>query len=214
MQSWKIVLHIAKLWPHIEFLALNSNDINTINESDDNTIFTNLYELSLQNNGLSSFEDINKLSNIYTLKSLDLESNGIEQIKFSDCPPSECLTNEFVNLEQINLKDNPISNHNETFNELDKLPALRTLLISTDQKIDFENLFSNAVARITKLQYINRVLVTETQRRGAQYDLWKSPCGLEWIQSQKNETEKLKFAKSCRAYEKIVESKSNILFTV
>lgn len=194
------------MWPHIVLLALNSNDIDTIEPCDCNSVFTTLRELSLQRNNLTSFKDISRLGDISTLQTLDLQGNGIQCVELAPCLPTECLTDVFANVEQINLSDNPIVDYNGAFNELDKLPALKCLLISNDAKMGFDDLFSYGVARISRLQKLNKIEINASQRRGAEYDLWKA-CGSEWIRAQLHETERQAFANSCRAYARIVESK-------
>lgn len=211
--SWANVLHVARMWPHIEQLALDSNGIDAIEQCDRDSVFTMLRELSLQANSLASFKDISRLGNIHTLQILDLQCNGIQHVELPACLPTECLADVFANVEQINLSDNPIVDHNRAFNELDKLPALKCLLVSNDATTGFDELFSSGVARITRLQKLNKMEIKAAQRRGAEYDLWKA-CGSEWIRAQLDETERLTFDYSCRAYARIIQSKYLVLLII
>lgn len=64
-------------------------------------------ELDLSSNYLNNFDEIVKLGNIKSLKSLFLMKNGIETIRLPYCDYDKKL-NIFVSLELININDNPI----------------------------------------------------------------------------------------------------------
>ena len=91
------------------------------------------------------------------------------------------------------------------FNELDKLKAFNNLSYKSRNKENFENFKSNAVGRITNLKVLNKIDVTEVCRRGAEYDLWKSSFGLEWLNATTDE-ERKEIAKKCRAYPRTIAS--------
>lgn len=90
------------------------------------------------------------------------------------------------------------------FNELDKLPVLNNLSISR-KGADFKDMFSDAASRISRLKTVNNILISDVDRRGAEYDLLKI-YGPKMAQT-KDESEKLHFFKECRSLSVIFKSK-------
>lgn len=89
------------------------------------------------------------------------------------------------------------------FNELDKLPILNNLSISR-KGADFKDMFSDAASRISRLKTLNNILITDVERRGAEYDLLKI-YGPKMVQA-KDDLEKLNLFKECRALSIIFKS--------
>lgn len=95
-----------------------------------------------------------------------------------------------------------------TFNELDKLPSLTHLSITVNDKIGFEETFNNAIGHISQLTVLNKKAINPAERRGAEYDVWKH-YSLEWVNSNNNSDKRTMLLKRCRAYPRLIESKSN-----
>lgn len=205
LDNWEDVKQTAELFPNIEMLGLQNNDISELTPVDCTTIFKNLKELHLHRTKLSNFSEILKLGNIKTLKSLFLMENNISEIVLPDCAPNEKLK-IFPNLEILNLYFNPLKDSVQLFNELDKLAVLKNLNKSPDTSTGFEEMFSLAVGLITGLEVLNKVELTSEQKRGAQIDIWKK-FATNWIQCEKNIFDRENFSRKIRAYEKLVESK-------
>lgn len=155
-------------------------------------------------NMLSNFAEILKLGNIQSLEVLLLMHNGLKRIHLPDCEPTQHL-DIFPNLLEINLKDNPIENEVETFNELDKLQHLSLVNQTPDPKSGFENMFSRAVGLISNLKSFNKNNVNPISRREAEYDIWKQ-YGWEYLLTSGSPTDRNKFMRKIRAYGRIVES--------
>ncbi|XP_059620086.1 tubulin-specific chaperone E [Phlebotomus argentipes] len=203
LNSFRDILHTARLFPWIESLSLQNNNITTLAIPNCDLVFKNLQNLDLHKNNLSSFEEILKLGHIQSLKVLLLMQNGLRRIHLPDCEPTDYL-DIFRNLLEINLRDNPIENESETFNELDKLQQLSVLNQSPDPKSGFENMFSRAVGLISNLKTLNKIEVNPGNRRDAEYDTWKQ-YGWEYLQTSGSPTDRNKFMRKIRAYGRIVE---------
>ncbi|XP_030375296.1 tubulin-specific chaperone E [Scaptodrosophila lebanonensis] len=202
--DWQTVMQTALLWPDIHSLSLQENALSQLVEVDCNRIFRQLRELDLHRTKVMDFDQVCKLGNIKTLRSLNLMENGIEELKLPDCEPHDKL-GIFVSLEQLNLLNNPIWNEAAAFNELDKLPQLRRLSKTPHLKSNFAEMFSKAVASISSLQNINRAKVSDEERRGAEYDIWKQ-YALDWLQAQQLGSDALReFYKKHRTYSLLVK---------
>ncbi|XP_017053356.1 tubulin-specific chaperone E isoform X2 [Drosophila ficusphila] len=202
--DWKDVMHTALLWPNILSLGLQENPFGQLAEVDRKKIFQQLQELDLHRTKIMDFDQVVKLGNLVTLRSLNLMENGIEEIKLPDCDPQEKI-NMFVSLEQLNLLHNPIWNEADAFNELDKLPQLSRLSKTPHLKSNFDEMASKAVASIAGLQFINKAEVTAEERRGAEYDLWKKHA-LDWMQATHQGSDSLReFCRKHRTYPLLVK---------
>lgn len=210
LDNWEDVKQTAELFPNIEMLGLQDNDISELTPVDCMTIFKNLKELHLHRTKLNNFSEILKLGNIKTLKSLFLMENNISEIILPDCDPKEKLK-IFPNLEILNLYFNPLKDSVQLFNELDKLASLKTLNKSPETSSGFEEMFSLAVGLITDLEVLNKVKLTSDQKRGAQIDTWKK-FATNWIQCEKDIFERQTFCRKVRAYEKLVESEFFVFY--
>uniref|UniRef100_A0A1L8E665 Tubulin-specific chaperone E n=1 Tax=Nyssomyia neivai TaxID=330878 RepID=A0A1L8E665_9DIPT len=177
LSSFEDILHTAQLFPWIESLSLQKNNISHLITPDCDVVFKNLQNLDLHMNNLGTFDEVLKLGHIESLRVLLLMKNGLQRIKLPDCEPTEYLE-IFVNLQEINIRDNPIENEMETFNELDKLQKLSVLNQTPDKKRGFENMFSGAVGLISNLRTLNKIDVNSGNRRDAEYDIWKLWMGV------------------------------------
>lgn len=165
-------------------------------------------ELDLHGTKIKDFGEVCKLGNIHTLVSLNLMNNEIEEIKLPNCEP-EAKLNIFMNLEQLNILHNPIWNEVGTFNELDKLPKLTRLSKTPHLKSNFEEMLTKAVAFIGGLEVVNKVRVTDEERRGAEYEIWKKYAN-EWMEMSSKSLASLNdFYKEHRSYSKLIKSKSH-----
>uniref|UniRef100_A0A6B2EHJ9 Tubulin-specific chaperone E n=1 Tax=Phlebotomus kandelakii TaxID=1109342 RepID=A0A6B2EHJ9_9DIPT len=203
LSSFKDILLTARLFPWIESLSLQNNNIRALVVADCDLVFKNLRNLDLHMNKLASFEEVLKLGHIQNLNVLLLMQNGLRRIQLPECEPTEYL-DIFRNLQEINLRGNPIENEIETFNELDKLQQLSVLNQTPDAKSGFENMFSRAVGLISNLKSLNKIDVNPGNRRDAEYDIWKE-YGWEYLQTSGSPTDRKRFMTKIRAYARIVE---------
>ncbi|EDW74593.1 uncharacterized protein Dwil_GK21325 [Drosophila willistoni] len=202
--DWQDVMQTALLWPDIISLGLQENSLSQLSVVNCESIFRQLQELDLHRTNLMDFDQVCKLGNIRTLRSLNLMENGIEEIKLPECDPQLKL-NIFMSLEQLNLLHNPIWNEADAFNELDKLPQLKRLSKTPHLKSNFDEMVSKAVASIANLQYINRAEVMPDERRGAEYDIWKK-YAVDWLQATQQGADALReFCRKHRTYPLLVK---------
>lgn len=205
IRQWSNVLHIAQLWPNIEQISIAENSISSLSVPDTSQIFKTLKFLDVKGNPLNYFNEILKLGNLKSLQIIYCISNHIESIQLPDCEPTERLTilNDLI---ELNLHGNYIVDQISAFNELDKLPALKHLTVAINDKIGFEETFTNAIGHISQLTVLNKKMITSNERRGAELDIWKRYSS-DWVNSKDNNEMKLNLLKKCRVYSKLVESK-------
>lgn len=198
-------MHIAKLWPDIEQLSIAENSISFLHQPDTTKIFRNLKFLDLKGNPLNYFSEVIKLGNVKTLQTLYCIATHIETIQLPDCVEWNEHLDIFPNLEELNLNDNHLINQSMIFNELDKLPSLSNLSITISDNIGYEETFTSAIGHIGKLTILNKKMITATERRGAEYDIWKR-YSVEWVKSKENNELRANLLKRCRVYPKLIES--------
>lgn len=206
LRQWSNVMHIARLWPDIEQLSIAENSISHLQQPDTTKVFRNLKFLDLKGNPLNYFTEILKLSNVRTLRTLYCIATHIETIQLGDCAWDECLNDCFENLEELNLNDNYLTNQPMLFNELDKLRALSNLSLTISDNIGYEETFTCAIGHMSKLTTLNKKVITATERRGAEYDIWKR-YSVDWVKSKDNNEQRADLLRRCRVYPKLVESK-------
>lgn len=203
LKDWRDVLHVAQLWPNIEQLSLQENGIEDILPADCMKVFKNLRELHLSFNKLSNFVQICKLGNIKTLERLFLVNNNIENVELPDCDYNEKV-DIFPALNALNLCDNPISDSSDIFNELDKLPMLKSLCKTPKETGGFDDMFTLAVASISQLQKLSKAEIPKEERRGAEYEIWRKHAK-EWLQTENDPKARKEFCKAHRSYPNLVK---------
>lgn len=203
IDDWSQVVQIARLWPNIESLSLQDNRLRTIEKlSNQKEIFLKLESLDLLGNELENFDDVCHLGHLKTLKELLMSGNKFKKVRLPECSFAEKL-DIFVALEAINLRDNPIEDDFECFNEIDKLASLKNLSYSTKNSSEYDDMAYKAIALIGGLKYLNKRKIESSDRRNTEYDLWKQHAQ-KWIDIQDDEIGKVKFMNKCRAYPGLV----------
>lgn len=210
LRQWSNVMHIARLWPDIEQLSIAENSISFLQRPDTTKIFRKLKFLDLKGNPLNYFNEVIKLGNLNTLQTLYCIATHIETIQLPDCAWNECL-DIFPNLEELNLNDNHLVNQAFVFNELDKFPALSNLSITISDNIGYEETFTSAIGHISKLTILNKKSISPSERRGAEYDIWKR-YSLDWAKSKDNNERWMNLLQRCRVYPTLIESMSSKQF--
>ncbi|KAL6468640.1 hypothetical protein MHYP_G00221640 [Metynnis hypsauchen] len=179
--TWSQVLCCAPMWPHIEELFLNDNDITELQRPVD--VLQGLKVLDLSNNSLVQ-ESVLQISNLSRLEILNLSSTGLSTIHLSDALPGT-KTAMFPALKILLLDDNKISEWG-VINELDKLSALVQLSCKRNPLMDLDKNHETTrqllIARISQLEILNRSQVLQEERRGAELDYCKK-FGRAWLQA-------------------------------
>ncbi|XP_058459908.1 tubulin-specific chaperone E [Malaya genurostris] len=203
ISSWSEIVRLARMWPLIESLSLEDNELRDITEESYALAFTKLRVLDIQNNHISDQMSINALGQLPELEELSLNANEICEINFPDCSHTEKIT-LFPKLRVLYLRDNPIIDQCATFNELDKLKKLEHLTMDPDSSVSYEETVARVVGSIKGLKTFNRSGISEKLRRDSECDMWKM-FAVQWC-LVRNDAQHLKaFFKAHRMYPRILE---------
>lgn len=201
--NWEEVLKIATLWPNIEFLSLQDNDLIAIDKFvHQEDVFLKLEKLDLQGNKLENFDNVVNLGHLKHLKELLLGNNRFTELKMPDCNYKEKL-DIFVGLEKLNLRDNFIKDDVSCFNELDKLLSLENISYSSVSGESYEDTAYKAIALITGLKTLNKRRIEVSDRRNAEIDTWKQLFA-KWFELNDDDIGREKFLNKFRAYPKLL----------
>ncbi|KAG0267327.1 hypothetical protein DFQ27_008887 [Actinomortierella ambigua] len=151
--SWSELTLLEPSLPNLEVLQFGYNQLKTLNmsEDDDNTQdgvdngqqqhqplrklaptqFAKLKDLHLEGNGMQDWREIQRLSALPSLVSLDLSENAFEAIEGSDNGDGEY----FSRLEVLRLPDNPLREWRSVDQLAAGYPALKTLWLTTPECI-------------------------------------------------------------------------------
>ncbi|GAA6100748.1 tubulin-specific chaperone E [Tachysurus ichikawai] len=179
--TWSQMLSCAPMWPQLEELFLNDNNITELKRPVD--VLQGLKVLDLSNNSLVQ-ESLLQLSQLSRLETLNLCSTGLSVIQFSDTLIGT-KTSAFPALKVLFLDNNKISEW-AVINELEKLSALVQLTCKQNPLMDLENNCETTrqllIARIGQLEILNKSQVLQEERRGAELDYCKK-FGRAWMQA-------------------------------
>ncbi|CAF4009032.1 unnamed protein product, partial [Rotaria sordida] len=160
-QLWII---LEKYFPKLEILNVNLNLLTFILENFINKI-KNVTNLSLSDNQRLIEWDpfINRLGLLPFLQELIINNCGIEQIKLPDQDFNVDSNELFQSLKYVYISDNKIS----SYSLLISLSILRNPIYGLNQ---FENEIAKQmiIARLLNLTYLNRVIINQDERRGAE----------------------------------------------
>ncbi|XP_067243718.1 tubulin-specific chaperone E [Chanodichthys erythropterus] len=179
--TWTQVLHCAPMWQQLEELYLADNDITELLRPDH--VLQTLRVLDLSNNQILQ-ETVLEISRLPWLEKLNLSGSGLSEVQFSDASAGE-KTALFPALKTLLLDDNNISEW-RVVNELEKLRSLlhlscrRNPLLQTEKNL--ETARQILIARLSRLQLLDRRQVEPDERRGAELDYCKR-FGLAWLQA-------------------------------
>merc|ERR1711892_1168854 len=160
--------------PSLTVLQVYYNGISSIS-SFPSSIFPSLKELDLDANLLSSWDDVEQLSEIPCLEYLRLNGNKLSDISTS--------ATSFPKLKSLQITDNQISSWS-SIGRLDKLTALRELRFRGNplnkMERDDDTVRQLIVARISRLTCLNGSVISPTERRWSEIDYLKS-YGLKYL---------------------------------
>ncbi|CAF1163512.1 unnamed protein product [Rotaria sordida] len=164
--------YILKYFPNLIDIHLDLNHLTFISENFINKI-KNVTNLSLSDNQRLIEWDpfINRLGLLPFLQELIINNCGIEQIKLPDQVDSNEL---FQSLKYLYMSDNKISSYS-SINELSRISSLISLSILRNpiyglNQFENETAKQMIIARLPNLTYLNRVLISHDERRGAEID--------------------------------------------
>ncbi|KAF8774601.1 Tubulin-specific chaperone E like protein [Argiope bruennichi] len=185
---WKEILSCAVLWPFIEQLCVLDNGITTL-EAPSFPIFSKLKLLSLDNNPLKNWSEVNKLGDLMNLEEIHLDNTSLESIEFPDASPIE-KTNLFPSLKVLSIKNNRFERWQD-IGELNKLKSLRNLMVNNNPiilSVNPETARQLIIAKIQGLETLNRTQIERSEKRGAELDYLKRYRN-EWVTNYGNGTQ-------------------------
>lgn len=147
--TWEDVLRCFAFMLNAETVQVPFNEIHVLREPPEH-VFTRLANLNLGGNRLESWDEVNKLGNIKTLKSMNLRECGLKEIHF---PSSfeEWETDLFKNLESLALSNNLLDDW-VYISELDKLRRLVDLKFKDNPVLEKESLETNHQLLTTRIR--------------------------------------------------------------
>ena len=189
--------NLIEYFPNLINIHLDLNRLSFLSENFVNQI-ENLTNLSLSDNPtLKSWDPfINRLGKLKYLEELILNNCSINEIQFDES------TELFPSLKYLYMSDNNISSYS-SINELSRLPSLISFSILRNpiyplNQIESETAKQMIIARLPNLIYLNRVLISRDERRGAEIDYLQR-------YAQDYFDQKLDFINEHRQYQKLIE---------
>ncbi|XP_052872853.1 tubulin-specific chaperone E [Anopheles cruzii] len=203
--SWSEVVRLARLWPAIEYLSVEQNGIAAVDDEAPYIVaLSRVKLLDLQNNSIADVESLQNLGRLPALEELQLNGNGLREVRFAeDCPHNEKVE-LFRHLRTLYLRNNPLQDQSSAFNELDKLARLEHVTLDPDPSVSYEETVSRIVGSIAGLRKFNRATINEKLRRDSECDMWKLYAN-RWAEVR-NDAQQLKaFFKTHRMYPRVME---------
>lgn len=170
--TWVDVIKCLSMWPNIEELNLEQNEITNITKPEKGQ-FCNLRFLNISNNNVQHWKSIANLQKLDSLETLLISNCGLSE--------SSIENDSFKYLAKLSLSGNKF-NSLYVFNELNKLAGLKEVIFKNNPlstQYDEMSLRGHVIAKIESLQILNRTLVTEAERQGAELDYMRA-FGAEW----------------------------------
>ncbi|XP_068444797.1 tubulin-specific chaperone E [Clinocottus analis] len=179
--TWPQILQCAPMWPQLEDLSLEKNDITELQRPE--AALQSLKSLNVSCNPLEQ-RSVLSLAALPRLEHLNLSETGLSDIRFGDAAPGS-HTAMFPSLTKLNVKDNNITEWC-VVDELGKLPSLTHFLCSGNQLVSSDGnpktVNQLLVAKLEKLAFLNNCEVHHKERRGAELDYIKM-FGEEWLKA-------------------------------
>jgi hypothetical protein len=201
--TWDDIVHLIPHLPSLSLLQIHNNSISSLSLFNP-SLFASLIELDLDGNDLSSWEDVEYLSQLPQLTHLRLNGN-----KLTEIAPA---VGSFKQLVTLQLSGNCVTFW-ESVGMLDRLQLselrMRNNPVNSDCK-DEETARQMMIARVSSLACLNGTQVTQTERKWAEIDYLKTFAqlwlGLARIEgSLEKEEARKEFLRQHNRYDKIVE---------
>ncbi|XP_047433504.1 tubulin-specific chaperone E isoform X2 [Mugil cephalus] len=201
--TWTQVLESAPMWPQVEDLRLEGNNISELQRPED--VLQSLRCLDLSSNPLVQ-DSVLSLSTLSSLEQLNLSRTGLSEIRFHDAAPGS-QTVMFPALKNLNLDHNNITEWS-VVDELAKLPSLVQFscrgnrLVSSDGNPKTAN--QMLVAKLGQLVVLNNCEIQPEERRGAELDYIKM-FGEEWLKAGGRSQASDEFTCQHPRYQKLID---------
>ncbi|XP_043197939.1 tubulin-specific chaperone E-like isoform X3 [Amphibalanus amphitrite] len=164
--TWEEVLQCAPMWPDVRRLTLVTNRIRSLAPPPPE-VFQQLDSLDLDSNPIGNWAEVMKLASLPKLRDLGLANTGLRRLEVPE--QSDAL---FPALQAIVLDSNQIDEWSSV-SALDRLPALVDVTLRNNPVTAIEKPETTReliIARVSKLQVLNRTEVTREERRWAELD--------------------------------------------
>ncbi|XP_019122926.2 tubulin-specific chaperone E [Larimichthys crocea] len=179
--TWPQILDYARMWPKLEDLCLEENNITELQRPDG--VLQSLKCLNLSSNPLVQ-ESVLSIAALPRLEKLSLSQTGLSDIRFDDAAPGS-QTAMFPALTNLNLDNNNITEWC-VVDELGKLSSLvhfscrHNRLVSSDG--NYKTASQMLIAKLGGLVSLNGSEIQPEDRRGAELDYIKM-FGEEWLKA-------------------------------
>lgn len=201
--TWPQVLECAHMWPQLEDLCVEQNNITELQRPD--RVLQSLKSLNLSSNPLVQ-DSVLSISALPRLEKLTLINTGLSAIRFEDAAPGS-QTAMFPAVVHLNLDNNNITEW-WVVDELAKLPSLVHLscrgnrLVSSDGNP--ETAYQMLIARVGQLVTLNRCEIHHEDRRGAELDYIKM-YGEEWLKAGGRNQTSTQFTSQHPRYQQLID---------
>ncbi|KAL3641492.1 hypothetical protein CASFOL_016460 [Castilleja foliolosa] len=171
---WKQVEVLKDSLPHVEELHLMGNKISEITTVSSTVVqrFNSLRFLNLENNCISAWDEIIKLSQLRSLEQLFLNNNTINRVWYPDCGKLDepDKIRPFSNLRGLSLGDNKIEDL-ESVDSLNSFPNLTEIRLSENPVADLGKGGVSRfvfIARLAKIVILNGSEVSPRERKDSE----------------------------------------------
>ncbi|KAM9490668.1 LOW QUALITY PROTEIN: tubulin-specific chaperone E [Salvelinus alpinus] len=171
--TWPQLLECAPMWPLLEDLYVSENDITELQRP--NNVLQSLAVLDFSTNPLVD-GTVLSIAKLPRLENLNMSKTGLSALRLDDALPG-CMTAMFPALKILTVNSDNISEWS-VINELEKLQSLVRVSCRQNPGTAMQLL----IARVGRLEALNRWTVLPEDRRGAELDYCKM-FGLEWLAS-------------------------------
>lgn len=179
--TWPQLLECAPMWPKLAELYVSENDITELQRP--LNVLESLTCLDLSNNPLVE-DSVQSIGELPRLENLKMSNTGLSIIRFDDALPGS-KTALFPVLKILYLNSNNITEW-RAVNELDKLRSLESLSCQDNPLLSREpnpeTTKQLLLARVGRVEVLNRCTITPKERRGAELDYCKM-FARDWLES-------------------------------
>ncbi|KAF4522685.1 hypothetical protein B566_EDAN010466 [Ephemera danica] len=193
------LLLVAKLFPNLLSFQLVGNNITTLDSSLCH-LLPKLQDFDLANNPLENWDEVFKLVRMNSLETLHLQNTGISEINF------DSILDPFPSLKTLFISGNKINDW-ISVSYLERLTKLEELSFRNNPVLNLENFETNrqiVICRINHLKILDKIIITEVERRGASLDYLKK-FGTLYLNCVNDPVKLEEFQKLHPCYQRLVD---------
>uniref|UniRef100_A0A8C8GUD0 Tubulin-specific chaperone E n=1 Tax=Oncorhynchus tshawytscha TaxID=74940 RepID=A0A8C8GUD0_ONCTS len=175
--TWPQLLECAPMWPLLEELYASENDITELQKPND--VLQSLTVLDLSTNPLVDGAVLS-IGELPRLENLNMSKTGLSTLRFDDAMPGKVYVGHCLGKKRDLFFDWSVINELEKLQSLVRLSCRQNPLLSQERNPG--TAMQLLIARVGRLEALNRWTVLPEDRRGAELDYCKM-FGLEWLAS-------------------------------